>query len=262
MSTESVTRYEVRGAAAWVTLASPATRNALSAQMITELGERLDGALADPAVRVIVLTGTPPAFCAGADLKGGGAAVTQGGPGRNPFVDVLRRIWDGPKPVVVAVNGHAFGGGIGLVAAADIAIAVESVAFSFSEVRVGVIPAIISVVVLPKLGVHDTMRLFLTGRRFDAHEALGYGILHRVVAVDGLEAAVHEEVDAIALGGPNAVREAKKLVRTVSRVSVDESFAYAEAKIAELFASAEAAEGMAAFAQRRKPSWAEPSRAG
>jgi methylglutaconyl-CoA hydratase len=175
---------------------------------------------------------------------------------------VLRRIWDGPKPVVAAVNGHAFGGGIGLVAAADIAIAVESAAYSFSEVRVGVIPAMISVVVLPKLGVHDTMRLFLTGRRFDAHEALGYGILHRVVAVDGLEAAVQEEVDAIALGGPNAVREAKKLVRTVSRVSVDEGFAYAEAKIAELFASAEAAEGMAAFAQRRRPAWAEPSRAG
>ena len=262
MSTEAVTRYEVRGAAAWVTLASPATRNALSAQMIAELGERLDAALADTAVRVIVLTGTPPAFCAGADLKAGGAAVTQSGPGRNPFVDVLRRIWDGPKPVMAAVNGHAFGGGIGLVAAADIAIAVESAALSFSEVRVGVIPAMISVVVLPKLGVHDTMRLFLTGRRFDACEALGYGILHRVVAPDGLEAAAQEEVDAIALGGPNAVREAKKLVRTISRVSVDEGFAYAEAKIAELFASAEAAEGMAAFAQRRKPAWADPSRAG
>jgi len=262
MSTEAVTRYEVRGAAAWVTLASAATRNALSAQMIAELGERLDAALADTAVRVIVLTGTPPAFCAGADLKAGGAAVTQSGPGRNPFVDVLRRIWDGPKPVMAAVNGHAFGGGIGLVAAADIAIAVESAAFSFSEVRVGVIPAMISVVVLPKLGLHNAMRLFLTGRRFDAREALGYGILHRVVAADGLEAAVQEEVDAIALGGPNAVREAKKLVRTVSRIPVDEGFAYAEAKIAELFASAEAAEGMAAFAQRRKPAWAEPSRAG
>src|SRR5262249_9282274 len=149
-----------------------------------------------------------------------------------------------------------------LFRSADIAIAVESAAFSFSEVRVGVIPAMISVVVLPKLGVHDTMRLFLTGRRFDAHEALGYGILHRVVAVDGLEAAVQEEVDAIALGGPNAVREAKKLVRTISRVSGDGGLAYGEAKIAELFGSAEAAEGMAAFAQRRKPSWAEPSRAG
>src|SRR5262249_29007752 len=175
------------------------------------------------------------------------------------FVDVLRRIWDGPKPVVAAVNGHAFGGGIGLVAAADISIAVESAAFSFSEVRVGVIPAMISVVVLPKLGVHDTLRLFLTGRRFDAHEALGYGILHRVVAPDGLEAAVQEEVDAIALGGPNAVREAKKLVRTISRVSVDEGFAYAEAKIAELFASVEAAEGMAAFAHPRKPPSPQPS---
>jgi methylglutaconyl-CoA hydratase len=262
MSTNEVTRYEVRGSAGWVTLASPATRNALSAQMIAELGARLDAALADPAVRIVVLTGTAPAFCAGADLKGGGAAVAPGGGAWNPFVDLLRRIWDGPKPVVAAVNGHAFGGGIGLVAAADVAIAVEEAAFSFSEVRVGVIPASISVVVLPKLGVHQAMRLFLTGRRFDAREALGYGLLHRVVPADSLVTAVQEEIDSIALGGPNAVREAKRLVRTVSRLPTDEAFAYAEAKIAELFASAEAAEGMAAFAQRRKPAWTAPSRAG
>jgi len=262
MSTEEVTRYEVRGSAGWITLASPATRNALSAQMIAELGTRLDAALGDPAVRVVVLTGTPPAFCAGADLKSGGAAVAPGGGVRNPFVGVLERIWDGPKPVVAAVNGHAFGGGIGLVAAADVAIAVEQAAFSFSEVRVGVIPAMISVVVLPKLGVHQAMRLFLTGRRFDAAEALAYGLLHRVVPAEGLERAVQEEIDAIALGGPNAVREAKRLIRTVSRLSMDEAFGYAEGRIAELFASAEAAEGMAAFAQRRKPAWADPSRAG
>jgi methylglutaconyl-CoA hydratase len=262
MSTNEVTRYEVRGSAGWITLASPATRNALSAQMIAELGARLDAALADPAVRIVVLTGTAPAFCAGADLKGGGAAVAPGGGGRNPFVEVLQRIWDGPKPVVAAVNGHAFGGGIGLVAAADIAVAVEEAAFSFSEVRVGVIPAMISVVVLPKLGVHQTMRLFLTGQRFDAREALGYGLLHRVVSADSLVMAVQEEINSIALGGPNAVREAKRLVRTVSRLPMDEAFAYAEAKIAELFASAEAAEGMAAFAQRRKPAWTDPSRAG
>ena len=248
--------YEVRGRAAWITLASPETRNALSGPLIEALGAALTRATDDPAVRVIVLTGSGPAFCAGADLKGGGAAVAPGGGQRNPFVDILKSMWDGPKPVVVAANGHAFGGGIGLVAAADVALAVEGAMFSFSEVRVGVIPAMISVVVLPKLGVHQTMRLFLTGRRFDAREALGYGILHRVVPADGLATAVQEEIDAIAQGGPIAVAEAKRLVRTVARLPMDEAFAYAETKIAELFASAEAGEGMTAFAQKRKPSWA------
>jgi methylglutaconyl-CoA hydratase len=254
--------YAIRGRAAWITLSSPATRNALSAAMIEGLTTALDRALADPVVRVVVLTGSGPAFCAGADLKGGSSAVAPGPGARNPFVGILERLWDGPKPVVAAVNGHAFGGGIGLVAAADVAIAVESAAFSFSEVRVGVIPAMISVVVLPKLGVHQSMRLFLTGRRFDAREALVHGLLHRVVPPDGLDAAVGDEIEAIVQGGPNAVAEAKRLVRTVARLPMDEAFAYAEAKIAELFASAEAAEGMAAFAERRRPRWADPDATG
>jgi methylglutaconyl-CoA hydratase len=251
-----VTRYAIRGAAAWITLDSPATRNALSDAIITELGEHLQRANGDPSVRAIVLTGTGPAFCAGADLKNrGGGAVAADGP--NPFVAILQAIWNGPKPVVAAVNGHAFGGGVGLIAAADIAIAIDSAQLSFSEVRIGVIPAMISVVVLPKLGAHHTMRLFLTGNRFGAAEALDYGLLHRVVPAAELEAAVQAEVDAIALGGPVAVAEAKRLVRTVGGLPMDEAFAYAERKIATLFASDEAAEGMAAFAQKRKPRWAE-----
>jgi len=251
------TRYEKRGRAAWITLDAPQSRNALSAELIAELGAHLRTAIDDEAVRVIVLTGNGPAFCAGADLKGGGSAVAPGGGQRNPFVDVLELIWDGPKPVIAAVNGHAFGGGVGLVAAADIAVAVDSAKFAFSEVRVGVIPAMISVVVLPKLGVHHGMRLFLTGETFDATRALGYGLLHRVVPAADLTRAVQEEADAIALGGPNAVREAKRLVRTIARLPMADGFAYAQEKIAELFASPEAAEGMSAFAAKRKPGWTE-----
>jgi methylglutaconyl-CoA hydratase len=224
--------------------------------LVTELGGHLRAALDDPEVRTIVLTGNGPAFCAGADLKSRGDAVAAGG-GTNPFVEILQLMREGSKPVIVAVNGHAFGGGIGLVAAADIAIAAEGAKFSFSEVRLGLIPAIISVVVLPKLGVHNAMRLFLTGERFMAAQAQAYGLVHRVVAPDALEEAVHEETKAIALGGPNAVSEAKRLIRTVSRVSMDEGFAYAEKKIAELFASEEAAEGMGAFVMKRPPKWAE-----
>ena len=132
----------------------------------------------------------------------------------------------------------------------------ESAKFSFSEVRLGVIPAMISVVVLPKLGEHQTLRLFLTGERFDALKALDYGLLHRSRGDDGLVRAVQEEVDAIATAGPIAIAEAKRLVRTVSRLPEDEAFRYAEEKIAALFASEEAAEGMAAFVGKRPPRWA------
>ena len=250
------TQYEMRGRVVWITLDAPETRNALSGALIAELGAHLRTAIEDDAARVIVLTGNGPAFCAGADLKsGGGAAVAPGGGERNPFVDILELMWDGPKPVIAAVNGHAFGGGVGLVAAADIAVAVDSAKFAFSEVRVGVIPAMISVVVLPKLGVHHGMRLFLTGESFDAARALGYGLLHRVVPAGELVQAVEQEANAIALGGPNAIREAKRLVRTIARLSMEDGFTYAAGKIATLFASPEAAEGMAAFVEKRKPKW-------
>jgi methylglutaconyl-CoA hydratase len=252
---DAVTRTEQRGPAAWVTLASPQTRNALSTQLVAELGTHLTAAMEDPAVRVVVLTGEGPAFCAGADLKNRGAmGETAKG---NPFVDIMKTLRHGPKPVIVAVNGHAFGGGLGLVAAADIAISASSAIFSFSEVRIGAIPAMISVVCLPKLGEHQTMRLFLTGERFDAERALGYGLLHQVVAPEALEGAVEAEIEQIAKGGPNALREAKQLVRTVASLPEDEAFAWAEKKIATIFASDEAAEGMAAFAEKRKPKWVD-----
>ncbi len=254
---ENVTTYAIRGRAAWITLNAPESRNALSAQMVQELGGHLRVASNDPAVRVIVLTGNGPAFCAGADLKGGANAAGSRAGAQNPYIDVIRLIWDGPKPVIAAINGHAFGGGIGLVAAADIAIAAEGARFAFSEVRVGVIPAMISVVVLPKLGLQQTTRLFLTGARFGAADALRYQLVHRVVPGDELGAAVQEEVDQLLLGGPIAVGEAKQLIRNVSRLPLDEAFRYAEDKVAALFASPEAAEGMAAFLEKRRPKWTE-----
>lgn len=255
MASEAVTKYDRRGAAAWIRLDSPANRNALSAALVAELAAHLDAALRDDAVRCIVLSGAGSVFCAGADLKDRGAGLGRTQSGDSPFVRVLKTLWNAPKPVIAAVGGHAFGGGIGLIAACDIAIAVEAAKFGFSEVRVGVVPATISVLVIPKLGVHQSMRLFLTGERFDAQRAREYGLLHRVVAADALEGAVQEEVDAIALGGPNAVREAKRLVREVAALPMDEAFRRAEALIGELFASPEAAEGAAAFLEKRPPSW-------
>ena len=253
----SSTQYDVRGRAAWITLDAPENRNALSAPMVAELAAHLRAASADAEVRAIVITGNGPAFCAGADLKGGARAAGSREGEQNPYIDVLRLIWEGRKPVIAAVNGHAFGGGIGLVAAADIAIAAEGARFAFSEVRIGVIPAMISVVVLPKLGVQQTMRLFLTGARFNAADALRYQLVHRVVAGEELAAAVQEEIDQILLGGPIAVGEAKQLVRTVARLPLDEAFRYADEKVAGLFAAPEAAEGLAAFLEKRRPKWAE-----
>lgn len=252
------TRYAVTDQAAIITLDSPATRNALSPELVSELIAHLRAAHAEPAVRAIVLTGNGPAFCAGADMRVRGNLGDATPSGGNPFVEVLKLIRHGEKPVIAAVNGAAFGGGLGLVAAADIAIASESAKLSFSEVHLGVIPAMISVVVLPKLGEHLTMRLFLTGERFDAQQALAYGLVHKVVPADQLQAAALAEVALIGKGGPNAVREAKRLVREVARLSEDDAFAYAERKIAELFASEEAAEGIAAFIQKRPPRWVKP----
>jgi methylglutaconyl-CoA hydratase len=253
-----LTRYVLQGQAAIITLDSPATRNALAPAMVAELIAHLRAAHADPLVRAIVLTGAGTAFCAGADLRARGNMGDATSSGSNPFVDVLKLIRHGDKPVIAAVNGAAFGGGAGLVAAADIAIASESAKLSFSEVHIGVIPAMISVVVLPKLGEHVMMRLFLTGERFDAQQALAYGLLHRVVPADQLQDAALAEVALIAKGGPNAIRETKRLVRAVATLPEDEAFAYAERKIAELFASEEAAEGIAAFVQKRPARWVKP----
>lgn len=248
--------YEIRERAAWIRMDCPENRNALSTTLLGELSRHLQTAMADPGVRVVVLTGSSSVFCSGADLKSRGSGVADGA-SDNAFVEILKRMREGPKPVICAVNGHAFGGGIGLIAAADIAIADYSAKFAFSEVRLGVIPAIISVVVLPKLGEHQAMRLFLTGEQFTAAEALGYGLLHRVVEERELESAVQAEIDAIAKGAPNAISEAKRLVRQIPQLALDDAYACAAKKIAELFASPEAAEGLAAFAQKRPPSWLE-----
>jgi methylglutaconyl-CoA hydratase len=256
MGKGEASEYEIRNRAAWIRLNRPESRNALSMELLAELSRHLRTAMGDPGVRVVVLTGTGKAFCAGADLKSQGSGVADG-KSKNDFVEILKQMREGPKPVICAVNGHAFGGGIGLVAAADIAIAVRGAKFAFSEVRLGVIPAIISVVVLPKLGEHHAMRLFVTGERFSAAEALGYGLVHRVVEDCDLESAVQAEVDAIAKGAPNAVAAAKRLVREIPRLEPDDAYAVAAEKIAKLFASAEAAEGLAAFVQKRPPSWVE-----
>ena len=255
MAATEATLYEIDQGAAWITLNRPENRNALSAVLVTELYDHLQAANADDAVRCIVITGNGPAFCAGADLKSPPGQVSESSSRALPYADVLTAILESPKPVIAAINGAAFAGGLGLVGASDIVIAREDVQFSFSEVRIGVIPAIISVVCLPKLGTHHGMKLFLTGERFSGTQAVAMGFAHRAVAEDQLRAAVQEEVDMINLGGPIAVQECKKLVRRVPELTTAEGFKETAEWSARMFRSAEGAEGMASFREKRKPSW-------
>jgi methylglutaconyl-CoA hydratase len=159
--------------------------------------------------------------------------------------------------VIGRINGHAFGGGLGLTAACDLTLAADNATFAFSEVRVGVIPAIISVLCIPKLGIQNAMWLFLTGERISAARAVEVGLVHRAVPAAELDRAVDEVIGLVRLGGPNALREAKRLIRRVPTLSLDEGFRETTATSLALFASDEAAEGMGAFVQKRKPSWAE-----
>lgn len=255
MATTEATLYEIKQGAAWITLNRPDNRNALSSILVTELYDHLMAANADHSVRSIVITGNGPAFCAGADLKSPPGQLSEGSDRAVPYADVLTAIIDSPKPVIAAINGAAFAGGLGLVGAADIVISKKNVQFSFSEVRIGVIPAIISVVCLPKLGTHHGMKLFLTGERFDGDQAVAMGLAHRAVSEDDLHSAVQEEIDMINLGGPIAVQECKKLVRRVPQMSLADGFKETAEWSARMFRSEEGAEGMASFREKRKPSW-------
>lgn len=255
MATTEATLYEIKQGAAWITLNRPDNRNALSSILVTELYDHLMAANADHSVRSIVITGNGPAFCAGADLKSPPGQLSEGSDRAVPYADVLTAIIDSPKPVIAAINGAAFAGGLGLVGAADIVVSKKNVQFSFSEVRIGVIPAIISVVCLPKLGTHHGMKLFLTGERFDGDQAVAMGLAHRAVSEDDLHTAVQEEIDMINLGGPIAVQECKKLVRRVPQLSLADGFKETAEWSARMFRSEEGAEGMASFREKRKPSW-------
>jgi methylglutaconyl-CoA hydratase len=229
----------VRDRVATITLDSAENRNALSRRLVQELRAHL-ASVRDDDVHVVVLTHTGPAFCAGADLKERGAPV--------PLADVLATLWGMAKPVVARVGGHVRAGGVGLVAACDIAVASREATFAFSEVRLGVVPAIISVVCLPRLRHADALELYLTGEPFGADRALAAGLVTAVA--DDVDGEIAEYVRRLRLGAPGALAEAKRLVRG----PVD--FAEMEALSRELFAGAEAREGIAAFFEKRPPSWA------
>ncbi|WP_019811430.1 enoyl-CoA hydratase family protein [Saccharomonospora halophila] len=251
---DELVHYAVADGVATLTLDSPHNRNALSAQLRGELSDGLARAVEDEAVRVVVLDHTGPVFCAGMDLKEAKGAG-EGQQGVNDFPDILQRLWTSPKPVVARLAGPARAGGIGLVAAADIAVAVDTATFAFTEVRIGVVPAVISVPVLPRLDARAAHELLLTGDTFDARRAAGIGLLNAAVPADELDTTVRRYVDSLVRGAPTALAATKELLQGETARTMPERFEAMQGLSARFFASAEGQEGIAAFAEKRTPTW-------
>jgi methylglutaconyl-CoA hydratase len=248
----TLVRRAAAGGVATVTLDSPANRNALSSRLLRDLDDALTWALGEPSVRVIVLTGEGPVFCAGADLKeqrAGGAPVTAS------FPDILSLIWESPKPVICRLNGTARAGGLGLVAACDFAIAPDTASFAFTEVRLGVAPAMIAVTCLRRLDPRAAAEYFLTGEVFSAARAAEIGLLPRAVPDKDLDDAVSHYAGMLLRGGPEALAITKRLVREVPPLSFAEGLRQMTALSAERFTSAEGQEGIRAFAEKRPAAW-------
>lgn len=251
---DELVHYASSGGTATITLDSPHNRNALSAQLRRELRASLAKAQGKPDVRVIVLTHTGPVFCAGMDLKEARGADA-GSQGVNEFPEILQQLWNSPKPVVAKLAGPARAGGVGMVAACDIAVAAKEATFAFSEVRIGVVPAVISLVVLPRIAPRAAQELFLTGETFDAARAAEIGLITAAADAEKLDDEVDRYVRALGLGGPNALAATKELLSGPKPPSLSAGFTAMNALSAQFFASEEGQEGIQAFAQKRPPTW-------
>jgi methylglutaconyl-CoA hydratase len=250
----SEVRVETTRGVMTVTLADVENRNALGAGLVHGLYDAIEAANADDAVRAVVITNEGNTFCAGANLKEQSGAKSSSRPaiGLDALLMAIQR---SPTPVIGRIAGHVMGGGNGLAAALDISIASEEAKFGFTEVRLGVIPAIISVVCLPKMRRGEAMEAFLRGNRFPASRAVELGLINRSVPASGLDAAVEEVLEDLRKGGPNALGLAKRLVYDVPAMEQKEAFAYTSRLSGELFRGEEAAEGMKAFLQKRPAAW-------
>lgn len=243
-----------------ITLTRAEVHNAFNEALIAELTAALEGAARDPRVRVVVLAAQGRSFSAGADLNWMQAkAGYSRAENREDARRLARLMWtlnSLPKPTVALVQGAAYGGGVGLVACCDVVIAVEEAKFCLSEVKLGLIPAVISPYVIATIGESAARRYFLTAETFSAWEAQRLGLVHEVVDRGALDARGRQVVDALLQGGPAAQRAAKDLVFAVSGRRPDEALVEdTAARIAELRASEEAREGVSAFLEKRKPGW-------
>jgi len=245
--------YEVERRIATITLDSPHNRNALSVQLVNELADHLDRARSDAGVRGVVLTGTGNTFCAGADLSGGTPMPSAR---QASFRDVLGGLWNFPKTVILKLNGHVRAGGTGMVAAADIVVAPTTATFGFSEVRIGVAPAVIAVLCLRRMPSRQESRYMVTGETFDAVKAMELGLVTVAVAPEEVDATTAQFLDAVRLTEPTAVAVTKKVMVDVPSLGVLDGLVHAEEISLRMFASEAASEGMRAFREKRPPRWA------
>lgn len=238
----------------------PQVRNALNIELIAELTDAVQAASEDPEVRAIVLAGHGPAFCAGADLNWMKTASTYG-PAENEadairLAQLLRAIAEAPKPTVARVHGPAYAGGLGLVSACDIAVASTDASFCLTEVRIGLIAAMISPYVIRAMGERAASRYFLTAEVFDAAEAWRLGVVQSLVPPAELDETVNQMLGALLQGAPGALAQTKQLIREVAGRPVDDALQRDTAqRIARARASEEGREGIASFLEKRRPNW-------
>lgn len=249
---------DARGVAT-LTLDLPEKHNALSAQMLAELTEAATALGADDTVRVVVLTGRGPSFCAGGDLGWMRAQFeadpeTRGREARK-LAEMLQALNTLPKPLIGRVQGQAFGGGVGMMSVCDVAIGVDSARFGLTETKLGLIPATIGPYVIARMGEGRARRVFMSARRFDAAEAVDLGLLARAVPAAELDAAIEHEVMPYLSCAPGAVAQAKALARALGPVIDDATIDMTINALAHRWDSAEAQEGISAFFDKRKPGW-------
>jgi methylglutaconyl-CoA hydratase len=248
------------GAVARITLTQPEVRNAFSDEVIAEITAAFTEVGARPDVRVVVLAAEGPAFCAGANLnwmrRMADYTRAENIDDAGKLAEMLRVIYECPKPTIARVQGDVYAGGMGLVAACDMAVSVDTAGYCLSEVKLGLIPATISPYVIRAMGARAAHRYFLTAERFDAAEALRTGFVHAVVAPDQLDAKVDELARAITVASPDAVRACKKLVQDVAERDINaQLIATTVEGIADIRASEQGREGVQSFLQKRKPGW-------
>jgi enoyl-CoA hydratase len=251
-------RYDVEGPVARVTIDRPERRNAMSFQVMQELGEAFAAAKSDDAVRVVVLTGAgEQAFCAGADLSGIGSQVGPAGmhEARGQVADLFRALWGLGKPTIARVRGYCLAGGFGLALACDFVIASDDATFGTPEIDIGLWPYMISVPLLRSMPPKVALELMVTGRRVKADEAAHIGFLNRVVPAGELDTAVDELAATVAAKSPVVVRWGRDSFYRVLDMGADEALDYLHAMLTVTTTTEDAAEGLAAFAEKRKPTW-------
>ena len=258
MSTSLEISYD--GAVARITLNRPDIRNAFSDEVIAEITAAFQNAASRAEVRAVVLAATGPAFCAGADLnwmrRMADYSREENMADAAQLAEMLRVMYECPKPTIARIQGDVYAGGMGLVAACDIAVSVDTANFCLSEVRLGLIPATISPYVIRAMGARAAHRYFLTAERFDAREAHRIGFVHEVVSAEGLDAKVAELTNALVSASPAAVKACKQLVQDVAGHEISAALIAGTVQgIADIRASEQGREGVQSFLQKRKPSW-------